>query len=109
MHTTQRQSFPLVEAAQTTFPHTAKLAQQYLSTPESSVYSEKFFRRLDISSKISRKTSSKGWQEVPFLASQPWTPLSCEKLLFGTLLTFRITFQFVLLPLILFFVVFTLL
>ena len=68
MHTTQRKSFPLVEAAQTTFPHIAKLAQQYLSTIESSVYSEQFFRRLEISSKKSRKTSSKGWQEVSFLA-----------------------------------------
>ena len=68
MHNTQRKSFPLVEAAQTTFSHIAKLAQQYLSTPESSVYSEQLFRRLEISSKISRKTSM-GWQEVPFLAS----------------------------------------
>ena len=46
MHTTQRKPFPLVEAAQTTLPHIAKLAQQYLSTPESSAYSERFFRRL---------------------------------------------------------------
>ena len=42
-----------MEAAQSTLPHIAKLAQQYLSTPESSAYSERFFRRLEISSKIS--------------------------------------------------------